>query len=175
MARGARGQGSGSQQKREKEIPGDRGEDGEAHQGEKGDGGGSEEAVRAEGRSTELGDPGATVAAFLGARQTQKRERGSREGRRRLGADLKRPGARGGTLPRRGVGRLRHAAWPGGSEERGVKTAPTSGPGRSASGRGGVGGCPARLAGLARLLGRAAGARGWAGGWRAERGRGRGE
>ena len=72
-------------------------------------------------------------------------------------------------------GRLRHAAWPGGSEERGVKTAPTSGPGRSASGRGGGGGCPARLAGLARLLGRAAGARGWAGGWRAERGRGRGE
>ena len=72
MARGARGQGSGSQQKREKEIPGDRGEDGEAHQGEKGDGGGSEEAVRAEGRSTELEDLGAMAAAFLGARQRRK-------------------------------------------------------------------------------------------------------
>ena len=52
----------------------------------------------------DLGDPGATVAAFLGARQAQKRERGSREGRRQLGADLKGLGARGGTLPRRGVG-----------------------------------------------------------------------
>ena len=30
----------------------------------------TEEAVRAEGRSTELGDLGATAAAFLGARQT---------------------------------------------------------------------------------------------------------
>ena len=49
---------------------------------------------------------------------------------------------------------------------------PTGGPGQSAAGRGGVGGCPAWLAGLARLLGRAAEACGWAGGWRAERGKG---
>ena len=98
---------------------GDRGEDGEAHQGGNGDGGGSEEAVRVEGRSTELGDPGATVAAFLGARQTQKRERGSREGRRRLGADLKWPGARGARSHDTEWGRLRHVARPGSSEERG--------------------------------------------------------
>ena len=56
-------------------------------------------------------------STVLGKRKNESG--GSREGRRWLRVDLKRPGARGGTLPRRGVGRLRHAARPGGSEERG--------------------------------------------------------
>ena len=83
---------------------------------------------------------------------------GSREGRRWLGADLKRPGARGGTLPRRGVGavaacglagRFRGARGEDGADKRA----------RAVSGWArGVGGClvraQARLLGWARLLGR---------------------
>ena len=105
-----------------------------------------------EGRSTELGDLGATVAAFLGARQAQKRERG------------RQPGARG-------VGLLFEAAEaPGGD----APTTPFVGDG---CGAGRAGGWGRRRQVGPDVSGRARGGA-WAVAWRgcwAERGKGRGE
>ncbi|XP_066334102.1 uncharacterized protein [Miscanthus floridulus] len=99
MACGARGQSSGSQQKRENEIPGGRGEDGEAHQGGKGVGGGSEEAVRAEGRSLELGDGSGRwlrPSSVLGKRENESggQQGGAETARGRFKAAWARWGAR---------------------------------------------------------------------------------
>ncbi|XP_066334368.1 uncharacterized protein [Miscanthus floridulus] len=139
---------------------GERGEDDEAHQGGNGDGGGSEEAVRAEGRSAEVGDLGAAVVAPTRAGERKMGRRGSRERRRRLGADLKRPGREGGhapTMPFVGGG-CGQAGWFRGAQgEDGTdKRARASAAGHGAQAR--------RLPGAACWAGAAAGPSGWAGG-----------
>ena len=53
-------------------------------------------------RSSEI--PGDGCGLLRCSSNAKMRAGGSREGRRWLGADLKRPGRDGGTLPRRGVG-----------------------------------------------------------------------
>jgi len=111
-------------------------------------------------RSSEIPGRRLRPSSVLGKRKNESG--GSREGRRWLGADLKRPGARGA--------RSHDAEWggcgmrPGRAVPRsaGVKTAPTSGPGRSAAGRG---------AWAVAWCGRRRGCWAESGGW-AERGRG---
>ena len=65
----------------------------------------------------------------------------------RLGADLRRPGREGGGALPQCHSWAAVAARPGGTEARGVKTAPTSGPGRQRQGTGGRGRLPGAAAG----------------------------
>ena len=133
MARGARGQGSGSQKKREKEIPGDRGRPRGAHHGEEG----GRRCTAATVRAREKTADGVGAAPPCGNYELRGVgengvERGSRgrlgcglrfkEARRGEGRshDARRSGA-GGGCSRRTRGRLRDARREvgGGADKRG--------------------------------------------------------
>ena len=79
---------------------GGRGEHGEAHHGGNGDGGGSETAIRAEGRSANL-DAAAVVVSVHGERERERGNSRGARGKARLLFNRAEEREGGGTLPRR--------------------------------------------------------------------------